>query len=305
MKRFDVLIIGAGAAGLSAAIYALRSGKTACVFEKSVPGGQILNTPSIENYPALGETDGYSFTQSLVNQAQKHGAAIVNGDITDISLDCKVKSLVCAGERYEASSVIIAAGCSRRSLNVAGEEQFAGRGVSYCATCDGAFFRGRDVCIVGGGNTALEDALFLANHCRTVYLIHRRDEFRAEDFIVQQVKNKGNIQLVLNSEITEITGENVVTGVSVKNKFTGKVSSFAVNGVFIAIGVVSASQPFCPPVSCDENGYIIAGEDCKTNIAGVFAAGDIRTKQVRQLVTAAADGAVAGLAAATYTPVED
>lgn len=301
MYSFDVLIIGAGAAGLSAAIYALRSGKTACVFEKSTPGGQILNTPSIENYPALVETDGYSFTQSLVDQAVKHGAKIINGEISCVMLEGKAKSLVCGGEKYEGSAVVIAAGCSRRSLNVKGEEKFAGRGVSYCATCDGAFFRGKDVCIAGGGNTALEDALFLANHCRTVYLIHRRNEFRAENFIVQQVKNKENIQLVLNSEITEIKGENVVTGALVKNKLTGEVISLDVSGVFIAIGVVSASQPFCPPVSCDENGYIVAGEDCKTNIAGVFAAGDIRTKQVRQLVTAAADGAVAGLAAAAYS----
>lgn len=246
MYSFDVLIIGAGAAGLSAAIYALRSGKTACVFEKSTPGGQILNTPSIENYPALVETDGYSFTQSLVDQAVKHGAKIINGEISCVMLEGKAKSLVCGGEKYEGSAVVIAAGCSRRSLNVKGEEKFAGRGVSYCATCDGAFFRGKDVCIAGGGNTALEDALFLANHCRTVYLIHRRNEFRAENFIVQQVKNKENIQLVLNSEITEIKGENVVTGALVKNKLTGEVISLDVSGVFIAIGVVSASQPFCP-----------------------------------------------------------
>lgn len=295
----DVLIIGAGTAGLTAALYANRAGLKVMVLEKAIYGGQIVNTPLIENYPALAEVSGFDFVQGLFEQAvTKFQTPVVYETIQSCMLDGAVKTVVTEKRTIEARCVILAAGAEHRKLGCDGEERLKGRGVSYCATCDGAFFRGKDVAVVGGGNTALQDARYLANHCKKVYLIHRRDAFRAAKIEVEQTLARENVVPVYDSEVEAILGDNQVQGIRVKNRTSGTVQELAVDGVFVAVGLVPASGDFS--VEVDDGGYIVAGEDCKTNVAGVFAAGDIRTKRVRQLVTAAADGAVSAEMALDY-----
>ena len=296
----DIIVIGAGTAGLSAAIYGMRSGLTVVVIEQMIYGGQIANTPDVENYPGIASISGFEFAQNIYNQAVALGAQVVYETPVAVELEGTVKRVITNQNTYEGRCVIIANGVERRKLGCDGEERLSGRGVSYCATCYGAFYRGKHVCIVGGGNTALEDALYLSNSCHTVHLIHRRDQFRASKVIVESVLSRENIQIHYDSVVQQIQGENTVESVEIKNKKTGESSVIPCQGIFIAVGLVAKNQLFSPAVAVDEGGYIKAGEDCKTNIPGVFAAGDTRTKSVRQLVTAAADGAVAAVEAANY-----
>ena len=296
-ERTDILIIGGGTAGLTAAIYAVRAGYSALVLEKAVIGGQIVNTPHIENYPAIGKISGYDFADQLRRQAGSLGARILAGEISSLELSGTPKRVQTDLGEIEAKAVIIANGAHHRKLNVPGEDAFSGRGVSYCATCDGAFFRGKEVAIVGGGNTALQDALFLARGCKTVYLIHRRDAFRAEKTTVNAVQSAANIQVITPAVVCRITGDQVVTGLEIEQ--AGQKKQLAVAGVFIAVGMEPENELFSRWVEL-AGGYIKAGEDCLTSCPGVFAAGDTRTKPLRQLVTAAADGAVAAVAAGEY-----
>lgn len=301
----DVLIIGAGPAGLSAAIYTERAGKHAVCLEAMTVGGQIVNTPDIANYPGIKKISGFEFSMGLYEQATELGADVIYEKAVKISESeedgqKQFTVLTESGKEFVARAVIIATGAKNRLLGIDKEETLTGRGVSYCATCDGAFFRGKDVAVNGGGNTALEDALFLLNYCRKVYLIHRRSEFRGEPQNLEAIKDKPNIEFVLDSTITELKGDRNLEAVVVKNKNTGELREIPVAGLFIAIGQEPDNGAFSDMAALDEKGYIIADESCTTKIPGVFVAGDCRTKAVRQLTTAASDGAVAALAACSY-----
>ncbi len=303
----DVLIIGAGPAGLSAAIYAERAGKHAVCLEALTVGGQIVNTPEIENYPGIKKTSGFEFSMALFEQATELGTEIVYEKAARIEekpgSDVDKSTYVVttqSGKEFECRSVILATGAKNRHLGLAREEELLGKGISYCATCDGAFFKGKDVAVNGGGNTALEDALFLSNYCSKVYIIHRRDQFRGEPKNLEALKGKDNIEYILDSTVTELIGEDRLEKVAVKNKNTGDIKEIPVSGLFIAIGQEPDNKPFASVVELDEKGYIKANESCKTQMSGVFVAGDCRTKAVRQLTTAASDGAVAALAACEY-----
>ena len=296
----DVLIIGAGPAGLSAAIYVQRSGKKAVCLEALVVGGQIVNTPDIANYPGIKKTSGFEFSMGLYEQATELGAEIEYEKAVSIEKKEDFHVMTESGKEFIAKSVILATGAKNRHLGIDKEEALTGHGISYCATCDGAFYKKKDVAVNGGGNTALEDALFLSNYCSKVYIIHRRDEFRGEPDSLEAVKSKDNVELVLNSTIEEIKGDKALEGVVVKDKNTGALREIAVAGLFIAIGQVPDNKDFEDVAELDAAGYIAASEECKTKTPGVFVAGDCRTKSVRQLTTAASDGAVAALAACAY-----
>ncbi len=287
----DVIVIGAGCAGLSAAVYLARYGAQVLVIEQAFYGGQIVNTPDIENYPAIESISGYDFAQRLYEQAIHLGAKVVFESLVEVSLQGDVKTVKTSKNTYEAKAVILANGAQNRKLGVQGEDAFVGKGVSYCATCDGNFYKNKTVAIVGGGNTALEDAQFLAKLAQKVYLIHRRDQFRGDSKNVQKVLQSPKIEVLYNCEVTRLLGQDKLEQVCVRNKVSGEERALNVDGVFVAIGQVPQNQMFAPFVKLDESGYIVAGEDCQTTCPGVFAAGDTRTKALRQLVTAASDGA--------------
>ena len=296
---YDIIIIGAGTAGLSAAIYGLRAGKKVLVLEQLSYGGQIVNTPEIENYPGIKNISGFDFATGLYEQATALGAEVRYEQVTGIA-DGAEKQVTTTEGTYSCKAIIIATGAKNRPLGLEREEELIGGGVSYCATCDGAFYKNRPVAVNGGGNTALEDALFLSNSCSKVYLIHRRDSFRGEAKQVEQLRAKENVEFVLNATVTALLGEDQVEGVEVTDKITGEKRTLQVDGLFIAIGQMPENAVFAPLIKLDEAGYVVAGEDCRTNVEGIYAAGDCRTKTVRQLTTAAADGAVAALAACAY-----
>lgn len=312
----DVIIIGAGTAGLTAAIYALRAGKSVLVLEQGSYGGQIINTPKVENYPGIEQISGYEFAAGLFRQAERLGMEYRSEKVKDIRLEGdapegggaenpaavspegRVKTVETAEGSYSARALIIATGAKNRPLGVEGEDQYTGKGISYCATCDGMFFRGKKVAIVGGGNTALEDAAFLSNYCEKVYLVHRRETFRGEEKLVRELRAKENVEFLLNKTVQALEGDQTLQAVVLYDKISGEESRLEVSGLFVAIGQMPETEAFAGLIDLDENGYILAGEDCRTSVDGIFAAGDCRKKTVRQLTTAAADGAVAALSAA-------
>ncbi len=296
----DIIITGAGTAGLTAAIYALRAGKSALVFEAQNVGGQIVNTPDIENYPGIAHISGFDFALGLAAQAQDLGAKIVYENVLSVEKDGAVFRVKTGSGEYESKAVVLATGAKNRQLGIDREQELTGKGVSYCATCDGMFFRGKAVAVNGGGNTALEDAAFLSNYCSKVYVIHRRDEFRGDRKSVELLRSRENVEFVLNATVSAILGEDRVEGVEVTDKVTGEKRVLDVSGLFVAIGQMPANEAFASLAKLDGKGYFDAGEDCLTETPGVFAAGDCRTKEVRQLTTAASDGAVAALAACRY-----
>jgi len=300
---YDIIIIGAGTAGLTAAIYGRRSGKNVLVIEKLSYGGQIINTPEIENYPGIQKISGFEFATALNKQAKDLGAEIVSGDVTGVSAngpDNASFTVETGKAKYEGSKVIIATGSKNRPLGLEHEKEWIGKGISYCATCDGMFFRGKTVAVAGGGNTALEDAAFLSNYCEKVYLIHRRNELRGEQKLQDNLREKENVEFVLNVAIDGIDGQDRLSSINVSDKETGEKRNIPIDGLFIAIGQMPQNEVFVPLVELDDKGYIIAGEDCKTKTPGVFVAGDNRVKEVRQLVTAASDGAAAATEAVKY-----
>lgn len=300
-KIYDIGIIGGGTAGMTAAIYGQRAGKQTVIIEGSIFGGQITSSPNVENYPGIASVSGSEFSMNLLDQATKLGAETVMEQVTGIDDEENgIKVIRTTGSDYRCRSVILATGVTHRHLGVPNEERLTGAGVSYCATCDGMFFRGRDVAVVGGGSTALQDAEFLSNYCRKVYLIHRRDEFRGEENIVKRLKEKENVEFILSTTVRDIIGDQAVERLILNNKKTGKEYKLEVSGLFIAVGHVPQNEIFADVVRLDESGFILASEDCLTSHPGIFAAGDCRTKEVRQLTTAAADGAVAALAACKY-----
>ena len=298
--KTDLEIIGAGTAGLSAAIYAQRSGKSAIVLEKLSYGGQIINTPEVQNYPGIASISGFDFAQGLYDQATGLGAEVRFEEVSGLEKADKGWIVRTGSNEYEAGAVIIATGAKNRPLGMEHEKEWTGSGVSYCATCDGAFFKGRVVAVAGGGNTALEDAIFLSDYCSKVYLIHRRNQLRGEKHLEDTLRQRENVEFVLNVAMKSLDGTDRLEAVTVTDKATGEDRQIKVDGLFIAIGQMPEAGTFGQIVELDEGGYIKAGEDCITSAEGVFAAGDCRTKAVRQLTTAAADGAVAALAACAY-----
>lgn len=293
----DVIIIGAGPAGLTAAIYGIRAGMSVLVLEETTYGGQIGKTAEVENYPAIQKISGWQLAQQIYDQAVAQNVEIKFESAIKITLEKNEKIVYTSSGSHRTKTVIIANGAKRRKLNCEGEEEFTGRGVSYCATCDGAFFKNKDVAVIGGGNTALEDALYLSNICKTVYLIHRKETFKGEKHLIKSLSSKTNIELILSHTIKKINGNsNVFSLTALKDN---QEKEIPVSGVFIAIGLEPDNQRFSNIINLDSLGYIIASEDCRTNVEGIFAAGDTRTKDVRQIVTATADGAVAAVNASS------
>lgn len=288
---YDVIIIGSGPAGLAAAIYAERAELNAIVIEKNVvSGGQVLTTYEVDNYPGVRGIGGYDLGMKFREHADSLGAEFVEDEVIRIETEGTVKRVVCAADTYEAKTVIIATGASHRKLGVPGEEELAGMGVSYCATCDGAFFRGKTTAVIGGGDVAIEDAIFLARLCKKVYVVHRRDELRGAKSLQKKLFSLDNVEMVWDSVAERIEGENKVERLVVSGVKTGEKRTIELQGVFIAVGISPNSLAFEGTVEM-ENGYIKAGEDCATSCPGIFAAGDVRTKGLRQIVTAVADGA--------------
>ncbi len=288
---YDVVIIGSGPAGLAAAIYAERAELNAIVIEKNVvSGGQVLTTYEVDNYPGVQGIGGYDLGMKFREHADKLGAEFVEDEVLRIETEGKIKKVVCTGDTYRTRTVIIATGAGHRKLGIPGEEELAGMGVSYCATCDGAFFKGRTTAVIGGGDVAIEDAIFLSRLCRKVYVVHRRDELRGAKSLQKKLLSLDNVEMVWDSVAERIEGEDKVEKLVVSNVKTKETRELEVQGVFVAVGITPNSASFEGMVEM-ENGYIKAGEDCATSCPGVFAAGDVRTKALRQIVTAVADGA--------------
>ena len=296
---YDIIIIGAGPAGLTSAIYAKRANKNVLVLEAKNYGGQIINTLDIENYPANEHISGFDFATNLYNQAKNIGAEIVFEKVVDIKNGNKEKEVITTKNTYKTKSIIIATGSENRKLGLPNEDEFVSKGISYCATCDGAFYKKKTVAVVGGGNTALEDALYLANLASKVYLIHRRDEFRGEESSVNLLKGKNNVEFIYNSNVTKLNTKDKIESIEVTNN-DGTKTTIEVDALFIAVGRVPENQNFAKLIKLDKAGYVIANENCHTNVEGIFVAGDNRVKEVRQLVTATSDGAIAAVEAIKY-----
>lgn len=289
---YDIIIIGSGPAGLSAAIYAQRACLDTIVIEKNgISGGQVLNTWEVDNYPGFPGVTGFELSRQFREHANKLGARVVQDEVVQVELSGNVKKVVCEEETYEARCVILASGAHHRTLEVPGEEELRGAGVSYCATCDGAFFRGRTVAVVGGGDAALEDAIFLARMCEKVYIVHRRDKLRGAKRLQERLQALENIEFVWNSETVAIEGNAQVEALRLRQTKTGEERRLDVDGVFIAVGIAPESELYAGQLELDEQGYIRADESAQTSVPGVFAAGDVRTKALRQILTAASDGA--------------
>ena len=289
---YDIIIIGSGPAGLAAAIYGQRARLSTLMIEKQpMSGGQIVNTPDVDNYPGLPGVGGFELGSKFRAHADAMGIETVTAEVTSVDLSGEKKLVVTDEKTYEGRTVVIATGATHRKLGVPGEERMTGAGVSYCATCDGAFFRGKEVAVIGGGDVALEDALFLARISSRVYLIHRRDAFRGAKSLQEKVFATENITVIWNAVVEEVKGENRVETLALRNTVTKEADSLPVSGVFVAVGIQPNTELFDGQVELDKGGYVCAKEEGVTSVPGVFAAGDVRTKMLRQVVTAASDGA--------------
>lgn len=296
---YDMIIVGAGPAGLTSAIYGRRSNKKVLVLEAKSYGGQIINTLDIENYPVERHISGYDFATKLYNQVIDLGAEVKFEKVIDLKNTDDYKEVITSSNTYQGKTIILATGSDNRKLGLDNEDKYLGKGISYCATCDGSFYKDKIVGVVGGGNTALEEALYLTDIAKTVYLIHRRDEFRGEDCAVEQLKGKDNLKFIYNSNVTKLNGKNKLTSVEITDN-DGNHQTVDMDGLFIAVGRIPENQNFAKLIDLDERGYVKASEDCHTNIPGIFVAGDNRIKSLRQLVTATSDGAVAATEAIKY-----
>lgn len=300
-KLWDIIVVGGGPAGLTAALYALRAGKRTMIIEKGNFGGQIALTNKLQNYPAIVEISGEEFTEALMGQCSGLGAEFELGEVIGIeknsdSFEIKTSD----GECHKSAAVILALGTKKRELGIEREEFFQGNGISYCALCDGAFYSGEEVAVVGGGNSAVGEALMLSDICKKVYIIHRREEYRAEEKSVEILRKKENIEEVLNSEVVSLNGEGSLSSVSVKNKLTGEFREIRISGLFVLIGNVATNSAFKSLAPLDAQGFFDTDEGCESVTEGLFVAGDCRRKEIRQVVTAVSDGAVAATKAIKY-----
>ena len=290
---YDIIIVGAGPAGLTAALYALRANKKVLILESKSYGGQIINAAKIENYPGIAEVSGFDYATTLYNQVKKLGAEFKFETVIRIEED---KSVITKANTYQAKAIVLATGSENRKLNLPNEDKFIGRGVSYCATCDGNFYRNKTVAVVGGGNTALEDAIYLSNLVEKLYLIHRRDEFRGEEKLVDELKTKENVEIIFNSNVVSLNGDKKLDSIVVEDN-SGNKKELNVDGLFIAIGREPKNSVFANIIDLDENGYIKYTGDVHTNVSGIYVAGDAKVKELRQLTTAVSDGAIAATTA--------
>ena len=298
---YDVIVVGGGPAGLTAALYAARAGQDVLVLEGETTGGQINFSPLVNNYPGLPGMSGAQFAQTLTRQAQDQGVHIRNEAVTFLRTQGDRVELTTDRGRYTGLALVLATGVTHRKLGLEGEDQLVGMGVSYCAVCDGAFYQDRPVAVVGGGDTALQEALFLSARCSKVTVIHRRDLFRGESSMVRQLRERDHVEFLLSHRVDSLLrNEEGLTGLVLADLKTAQRKELAVDGLFIAVGQEPRNEIFANLVMTDDRCYFLAGEDCGTSLPGVFAAGDCRVKQVRQLTTAVGDGAVAGLAASAY-----
>ena len=293
---YDIIIIGAGPSGLTAAIYALRANKKVLILEKSNYGGQIINTLNIENYPSYEHISGYDLATKLYNQVKSLGAEFKYEEVIKIN---KKKEVTTSKDTYKAKAIIISTGLKSRNLNIENEKDLIGKGISYCATCDGAFYKNKTVAVVGGGNTAVEEALYLTDIAKKVYLIHRRDTFTSDESTLNKLKEKNNIEFIYNSNVTKLNSKEKLESIQVTDsKQTTK--EIKIDGLFVAIGKIPQNEVFSKIIKLDDNGYIITNKDYKTNIDGIYASGDCINKKIRQIVTATNDGAIASINAVKY-----
>ena len=293
---YDIIIIGAGPAGLTASIYATRSAKKTLVLEANSYGGQIINTLDIENYPANNHISGFDLATSMYNQAKELGAEIVFEKAIDIKNKNNYKEVVTNKNTYKTKTIILATGSDNRHLNIPLEEKLIGKGISYCATCDGNLYKNKEVAVVGGGNAAIEEALYLSNIAKTVYLICRKDKFKADQVSVDKLLKKDNIKIIYNTNVTKLMGDDKLESIEIKGKNTKELN---ISGLFVAIGRIPENENFSSIINLDKNGYV-KSDDCHTNVGGIFVAGDCRTKNLRQIVTATSDGAIAATEAIKY-----
>lgn len=298
---YDLIIIGSGPAGLTASIYAQRAMLNTLVIEKNVmSGGQILNTYEVDNYPGFKGINGFDLGMKFREHADELEAKFIEAEVIKVTNEGDIKKVTTNKETYEAKSIIIATGARYRKLGAPGEEKLSGMGVSYCATCDGAFFRNKTTCVVGGGDVAVEDAIFLARICTKVYVIHRRDEFRAAKSLQERLFSLDNVEIIWDSTVKQIKGDNKVSSIIISNTKSNEEKEIETDGVFIAVGIIPNSETFEGVVGMNEQKYIIADETGVTDTDGIFAAGDIRTKMLRQIITAASDGANAVTSVQNY-----
>ena len=294
---YDIIIIGSGIAGLTSAIYALNNKRKVLILESQTYGGQIINSNIINNYPGFLEISGFDLMTNIYNQVKNLGGVIKYEEVLEVT---KNKKIITKNETYEAKSIIISTGLAPRKLNLENEDKFIGKGISYCATCDGSFYKDKVVMVVGGGNTAIEDVIYLSNICKKVYLVYRRKELRKDVNLTEKLKTLSNVEIIYNSNIEKLNGDESLNSVDIINKDTEKITNIIIDGLFVAIGKIPSGNIFKDLLNVTENGYIITDEDCHTNIDGIYAAGDIRKKNLRQLVTAASDGAIAAIEAIKY-----
>lgn len=301
---YDVLIVGGGPAGLTAGIYACRAGLKTIIIERMMPGGQIGLTSTIENYPGFEKIDGVELAMKMHNHAQNAGCQFDFSEVVSFDFAGKEKIVKTHTNCYTAKTVILSLGASAKQLDVANEKKYVGRGISYCATCDGTLYKDKTVAIVGGGNTSLEDCIYLSGLAKKVYLIHRRDQFRSDDIAIKSLNatidaNK-NVQMLLNSKVVGLVGQDKIEGIQVENLVDKTVQTIDVDGLFVAIGRKPDTEILSGKINLDKDGYVITDEKMRTNQSGVFACGDIRVKSLRQIVTACSDGAIAAISAFEY-----
>lgn len=298
---YDVIVIGGGPAGYTCALYAARANLNVLVLEKLAPGGQMATTDRVDNYPGFPDgVEGFELAMSMKKGAERFGAVSQMADVTEVKLQGDIKEICAGGKQLQARTVVLASGARPRELGLPGEKELRGRGVSYCATCDGMFYRGKTVVVVGGGDTACADALYLSRLCQKVIVVHRRDKLRASAAYQKPLLEAGNVEFIWDSEVTALEYADILTGAHLRNKKTGAQTLIACSGLFVAIGQVPETGLFAGQVDLDPAGYVLAGEDTRTNLPGVFCAGDLRAKPLRQIVTACADGAVAAQAVEEY-----
>ena len=294
---YDIIIIGGGPAGLTAALYACRANKKVLVIEKDSFGGQITQSPKVENIPGFTEVTGNEFAEKLVEQVLAQEADVECAEVLEI-VDGEYKRVVTDSGEYTAKAVIIATGAKHRLLGLENEENLIGEGISFCAVCDGAFYEGKTVAVIGGGNSALQEAILLSDLAKKVYVIQNLDFFTGEEKLVEVLKSKENVEIILGTVVERLIGETELKGVELNSN--GEISELDIDGMFVAVGLVPQNDVFKSIVELDERGYIVSGENCLTSTDGIFVAGDCRTKSIRQVITAAGDGAISALAACDY-----